>query len=412
MTEIEQALIVSAVLDNDAAMTVNIGPEHFSDDAGGAIWQQIVRNLTMGKAADGVSLQADLGDPAHLQAFAGAMAVSASPNNIQHYAKKVRDDARRRKIKDAARDAIEDDSQSPDEMAASLMTTLLESDNNDRKSDYSAGDLMAKTIERIDSAATGQALGQRTGWRSIDHKLGGWHKGDLTIIAGRPGMGKSVFGLNAAEQAARMGARVGLISTEMDAVSLGMRLAASSAGLSITDLRRGQLDENGWSALAAASNRIAKLPLRLLEASGWSMGQIIRQCHAWSRYGLDLVVIDYLQRTRPDIKSDRQDLMVGKMAQDCKTMATQLEIPVLLLSQLSRGLETRQDKRPQLSDLRESGQIEQEADNVIMLYRDAVYNDAAADEDGEILVEKQRQGPIGAIEMRWDGAHAKWSDVD
>jgi replicative DNA helicase len=412
MTEIEQALIVAAVLDNDAAMTVNIGPEHFSNPAGAAIWDQIVKNLTMGKAADGVTLQSDLVDHQHVQAFASAMTVTASPANIQHYAGKVRDDHRRRQIKEAATRAIEDDSQSPDQMAATLMTTLLESDNPDRKSDYSARDLMAKTIERVDSAATGQALGQRTGWRSIDQKLGGWHKGDLTIVAGRPGMGKSVFGMNAAEQAARLGAKVGFVSTEMDAVSLGMRLAASSAGLSITDLRRGQIDQEGWSRLAKASSDIANLPLRVLEASGWSMAQIVRQCHAWKRYGLDLVVIDYLQRTRPDLKSDRQDLMVGRMAQDCKTMATQLEIPVLLLSQLSRGLESRQDKRPQLSDLRESGQIEQEADNVIMLYRDAVYDESADEEAGEILVEKQRQGPIGAIDMRWDGAHAKWSDVD
>jgi len=410
MTEIEQALIVAAVLDNDAAMTVNVGPEHFSSEAGQAIWQRIVMNLTMGKAADGVALQADLGNETHLQAFAQAMMVSASASNIKHYAEKVREDHRCRTIKAAAKAAIEDDA-SADALAARLMTTLLETDNPDRKSDYSAKELMAATIERIDSASTGKALGFPTGWLSLDHKLGGWHKGDLTIVAGRPGMGKSVFGMNAAEQAARKGAKVGFISTEMDAVSLGMRLAASSAGASITDLRRGKLDDKGWADLAQASNEIAQLPLRVLEASGWSMGQIIRQCHAWKRYGLDLVVIDYLQRTRPDIKSDRQDLMVGKMAQDCKTMATQLEIPVLLLSQLSRGLENRQDKRPQLSDLRESGQIEQEADNVIMLYRDAVYDDTANEEDGEILVEKQRQGPIGAIEMRWNGAHAKWADV-
>jgi len=410
MTEIEQALIVAAVLDNDAAMTVNVGPEHFSSEAGQAIWQRIVMNLTMGKAADGVALQADLGNETHLQAFAKAMMVSASASNIQHYAEKVREDYRCRTIKAAAKASFEDDA-SADALAARLMTTLLETDNPDRKSDYSAKELMAATIERIDSASTGQALGLPTGWLSLDHKLGGWHKGDLTIVAGRPGMGKSVFGMNAAEQAARKGAKVGFISTEMDAVSLGMRLAASSAGASITDLRRGKLDDKGWADLAQASNEIAQLPLRVLEASGWSMGQIIRQCHAWKRYGLDLVVIDYLQRTRPDIKSDRQDLMVGKMAQDCKTMATQLEIPVLLLSQLSRGLENRQDKRPQLSDLRESGQIEQEADNVIMLYHDAVYDDTANEEDGEILVEKQRQGPIGAIEMRWNGAHAKWADV-
>ena len=123
-----------------------------------------------------------------------------------------------------------------------------------------------------------------------------------------------------------------------------------------------------------------------------------------------MVVIDYLQRVQPDVKSDRHDLAIGEMAKDCKTMASTLQIPVLLLSQLSRQVEQRQDKRPGMSDLRESGQIEQEADNVLMLYRGAVYDDLADPREGEVLVEKQRQGPVGIIPMLWDGEQTRWVD--
>jgi len=216
--------------------------------------------------------------------------------------------------------------------------------------------------------------------------------------------------MNAAVNAAKLGAKVGFISVEMDAVSLGMRLAASAAGISVSDLRRGNLSRQDWEQLARASRDIASLPLRVLDAPSWTMGQIVRQCHAWHRMGLDMVVIDYLQRTKPDIKTDRHDLAIGQMAKDCKTMAAVLEIPVLLLSQLSRNLEQRQDKRPNMSDLRESGQIEQEADNILMLYRDAVYNETADERDAEVLVEKQRQGPVGMIPMIWHGERALWLD--
>jgi len=123
-----------------------------------------------------------------------------------------------------------------------------------------------------------------------------------------------------------------------------------------------------------------------------------------------MVVIDYLQRTRPDKEQDRHDLSIGQMAKDAKTLAAVLEIPVVLLSQLSRNLENRQDKRPQMSDLRESGQIEQEADNILMLYREHVYDENADENVGEILVEKQRQGPTGIIPMLWDGSRSLWKD--
>ena len=410
MTETEMALVQAALLDNDAAMSVDISADDFSNQGGKTLWQEITKLLTIHGSCDGVTLQTEL--DADGRALLGeAMKIASSPKQIDTYAAIVKREARRRRLHATARDMLADDGD-PDVMVGRLMTRLLESESGERKADYSSQQLMARTLERIDAASNGDQLGLKTGWRSIDKKLGGWHAGDLTIIAGRPGMGKSAFGMNAVVNAARLGAKVGFVSVEMDAVSLGMRLAASAAGLSVSDLRRGNLGRNDWQQLTKASNEIAQLPLRVLDAPSWTMGQVIRQCHAWHRMGLDMVVIDYLQRTKPDIKTDRHDLAIGQMAKDCKTMAATLEIPVLLLSQLSRTLEQRQDKRPTMSDLRESGQIEQEADNVLMLYRDHVYNEASDEREGEILVEKQRQGPIGMMPMLWDGPRALWIDGD
>jgi len=412
MSEIEKALIVAGVLDANAAASVSVGPEHFSDPNAGHVWLEILKIIAGGEPVDGVSLQNRLSGDA-LMAFADAMTVSASPSNIESYARQVIRASDLRSLCSLA-DQVKERAKvaGPEEIAAELLTGALSIGKTDRKTEYNSQDLMAATIERIDAASSGQQLGLKTGWQSFDRKLGGWHKGDLTIIAGRPGMGKSAIGLGAAMNAAKLGAKVGFVSSEMDAVSLGMRMAATEAGISVSDLRLGKLSDQDWEQLARISSKIAKLPVRVLDAPGWSMKQIVRQCHAWSRTGLDMVVIDYLQRVKPDLKTDRNDLAIGEMAKDCKTMANTLQMPVILLSQLSRNLEHRQDKRPNMADLRESGQIEQEADNILMLYRGHVYDETVDEGEAEVIVEKQRQGPVGIIPMRWVGDKAQWLDAD
>lgn len=410
MNEIEKALIVAGVMNPDGAAGVDVTPEHFSTKQGSAVWLQILRQIAAGESVDGVTLQNKLSGP-DLAAFADAMTITAAPANIETYAKQVIRASDLRSLCSLA-DQVKTRAKvaGPEEIAAELLTGALSIGKSDKQTEFSAKQLMADTVDRVDAAATGHQLGLKTGWRSFDKKLGGWHAGDLTIIAGRPGMGKSAIGVGAAVNAAKLGANVGFISSEMDAVSLGMRMAATEANVSVSNLRLGTLPESEFARFAEATSVIAKLPLRVLDAPGWSMKQIVRQCHAWSRTGLDMVVIDYLQRVQPDTKTDRHDLAIGEMAKDCKTMASTLQIPVLLLSQLSRQVEQRQDKRPGMSDLRESGQIEQEADNVLMLYRPAVYDDLADPREGEVLVEKQRQGPVGIIPMLWDGEQTRWVD--
>jgi len=414
MEQSERALILSALMDSQVITAATVRPEHFSCERGAAIWQAMIGLLASGSPVDGVTLQNALrSDPLSLEALGHAMGESASPANAHAYADQIIDASRRREVYQIAKDTAQSSkSEDVDAVAGQAISRLVGLTAGTGQSDHNAQGLMAETLEIIDRASQGEQMGLRAGFRQIDRKLGGWHRGDLIVVGARPSMGKSAFALCSALQVARAGGRVGFVSTEMDAPSLGIRMAASTAGIPIHDVRSGQVSDDGWERIARASNEIAGLPLRVLEAPGWTMGQIVRQCHAWHTTGLDMVVIDYLQRIQSDKAHERQDLTIGAMAQEAKTLAATLSIPVMLLAQLSRSVESREDKRPRMSDLRDSGQIEQEADEVLMLYRDAVYNDLADEREAEILIEKNRQGPVGKLTMAWRGETAEWIDPD
>ena len=414
MNQAERALLSAVMHDSRSIAQTGILPTHFSDKIGRTIWGEILSLHANGEPVDPVTLQGRIkNDPVALQAVGTAMQEAASPKNAGAYAKSVMLEYERREISGIAGEITDGIGNKNPRLAASeAITQLVQLGSADRKSEWDAQSLMTDTLAMIDDAANGGQMGLKTGFSQIDKKLGGWHRGDLIVVGARPAMGKTAFGLGAAINAARYGAKVGVVSAEMDAKSLGLRVASAAAGISVHDARCGRLSKDDWSNLTKASNEVAKLPLRVLEASGWTMGQIVRQAHAWDAIGLDFLVIDYLQRINADKNHDRHDLAVGSIAVQAKTLASTLGIPVMLLAQLSRDVEKREDKRPRMSDLRESGQIEQEADSVLMLYRDHVYNDAASEGDAEIVIEKNRQGPPGFLEMGWLPDTAQWVDPD
>jgi len=414
MQQAERALLSAALVDNTAIAQAGVLPEHFSDSVGERIWHSVLVIHGRGDPVDPVTLQGDLSDDLEAMRVIGqALQEVGSSANAKAYARAVRTEHKRRELLSIA-DGLKEDAadRHPNAAAGDAISELVGLSAGDRSAESDAKSLMAKTMEMIDRASQGDQLGLRTGYSQLDRKLGGWHRGDLVIVGARPSMGKSAFGLGAAVSAARHGARVGVVSTEMDGLSLGVRLAAGEAGIPIHDARCGRLADADWARLAKAGSEIAALPLRFLEAAGWRMGEIIQQAHAWHAIGLDMLVIDYLQRINADGKHDRHDLAVGSIAKQAKTLATTLGIPVVMLAQLSRDLEKRDDKRPRMSDLRDSGELEQEADSVLMLYRDAVYHEASDDREAEILVEKNRQGPVGMIRMTWLGETAQWVDPD
>ena len=414
MTEAEKALVCAAVFSNQAISQTGVLPEQFSCDNGRKIWQTMLSIHASGDPVDAITLQAKLkGDATAMRLLGESLSGQASAANAEAYAKAVIEDATRRDIEAIGQrieaEAAESD---PQALAGTAISELVGITAGDKNAEADAKSLMAETLEAIDLAASGRQMGLPSGFSKLDRILGGWHPGELVIVGARPAMGKSAFGLSVAMNAARKGARVGFVSTEMDKKSLGLRMAAASAGIPIQKARNGALSQPEWDRLIKASNQIAKLPIRMLEAPGWTIGQIVRQAHAWSAVGNDLLIIDYLQRIAFDGKHDRHDLAIGDTALQAKTLAATLGIPVIMLAQLSRGVESREDKRPRMSDLRDSGQIEQEADAVLMLYREHVYDDEADPRSAEILVEKNRQGPTGFVSMSWEPDTAQWLDPD
>jgi replicative DNA helicase len=239
-----------------------------------------------------------------------------------------------------------------------------------------------------------------SGFLDIDHILGGFQKSDLLILAARPGMGKTSLMLNVAMNAVRSKARVGFFSLEMSNEQLVQRLISTETGINSQKLRLGQLDDREWDLFVHATNNVSKLQLYLDDTPALSVLQLRTKARRLDReHGLDLIVVDYLQLMTAGLGNRNENRVqeISYISRGLKELARELEIPILAGAQLSRAVEQRTDKRPQLSDLRESGSIEQDADVVMFIYRDDVYNEASdRPNEADIIVAKHRNGPTGS----------------
>ncbi len=255
-----------------------------------------------------------------------------------------------------------------------------------------------------------------TGFAGIDAKTSGFQPSDLIIIAGRPSMGKTSFALNIAHNAAAwpgVNARIAFFSLEMSKEQLGIRLLCSQAGLNSMDVRRGMIKEEDWSRLTEAAGVISELPIYIDDTPAISVMEMRATARRLQNdKGLDMVIVDYLQLMRGEGESRERE--ISEVSRGLKAIAKELNIPVVALSQLNRSVEARTDKRPQLSDLRESGAIEQDADVIMFVYRDEVYNPDKVENQGlaEILIRKQRNGPTGTVELHFRGDITTFRDID
>lgn len=267
--------------------------------------------------------------------------------------------------------------------------------------------LIGEYFDRVEHMMThpSKLLGIPTGFRDLDEVLMGLQKTDLLIFAGRPGMGKSAFCGQVALNAARLGVRVGYITLEMGHEQVVNRIVGMDTGINLQRLRSGDLNPHEWSKFTKATGELSELCIAIDDRPALTPAQIRAQCYEWiSTHGLDLLVVDYLQKMSDGnlYKGDRVQA-VGYFARSLKDLAKELNIPVFCAAQLSRAVEQRQDKRPQLSDLRESGEIEQEADIVMFLYRDAYYNDATEFPSlAEVIIEKHRNGMTGSVDLHFE----------
>ncbi|MES0328330.1 MAG: replicative DNA helicase [Gammaproteobacteria bacterium] len=275
--------------------------------------------------------------------------------------------------------------------------------------------VLSKTVEQIDHLfeTKGAVSGVATGFTDLDKMTTGFQPGDLVIVAGRPAMGKTTFAMNVAETAAISGGLpVVVFSMEMPGEQLAMRLISSLGRIDQHHIRTGELTDEDWPRITSSISMLSETKLFIDDTPAMSPSEVRARARRIKReHGLGLVVIDYLQLMQIAGGSENRATEISEISRNLKALAKELGIPVIALSQLNRGLEQRTDKRPIMSDLRESGAIEQDADIILFVYRDEVYNDESPDKGtAEIIVGKQRNGPIGKVRLTFHGKYTRFDN--
>jgi replicative DNA helicase len=375
---------------------------------------------------DVLTVQADLARTGELEEAGGEAYIHSLPSlvpaagHVRHYARIVKEHAVRRRVLHAARE-LQDDvftfSGQSQELVERAESRLFHIGHEDRTGELRAiEDVLHDELDKLELASReGIALtGTPSGFNDIDELTGGFQPGNLIVLAARPSMGKSALVTNIAENAAiDYGRPVALFSLEMSETELAQRFIASQAKLNGDDLRKGRVRPDRWPKVVKATEKLAQSPLYVDDSSDIGIMEVrakARRLHA--RKELGLIIVDYLQLMRAEDSSQSRVEQIGQMSRGLKLLARELGVPVIAVSQLSRAVEARPDKRPLLSDLRESGQIEQDADLVMFIYRDEYYNrDSDRPGEADLIVAKHRNGPIGTVELAFISRHPKFSSL-
>ena len=301
------------------------------------------------------------------------------------------------------------------EFAEQTVFEIAEQETRGRKSYQNISAYTDVVMERIQALAESESsiTGIRTGYHDLDLKTAGFQRADLIIIAGRPAMGKSALAVNIAETAAIKDKHsVAIFSMEMPAEQLTMRMMSSLANIDQHKVRTGKLVDDDWIRFASAVGILQETKMFIDDTPALTPAELRARCRRISReHGLDLVVVDYLQLMQVAGTVENRATEISEISRSLKAMAKELNIPVIALSQLNRSVESRQDKRPVMSDLRESGAIEQDADVIIFIYRDEVYDEESSNKGmAEIIISKQRNGPIGKVKLAWRGQYTRFDN--
>lgn len=345
-----------------------------------------------------------------------------STSSVEHYSELIRDKARARRLIQAAQEVVAlgmgesmDARELMDESEQLLLRSLEDRSSN---TTVSIKEGLKVTMEKLNllreqGGNTGRITGITTGFSQLDKITLGFQDTDLLVLAARPAMGKTAFALNLALNAAMSGKGVLLFSLEMGVDQLIQRLLAIESRVDLSKLRGGFLAANEWPRLANGVQRLAEIPLFIDETPAISPLEVRSRARRLKLEGkLDMVVVDYLQLMSTSKRIDSREQQISDISRSLKGLAKELHIPVIALSQLNRSLESRSDKRPQLSDLRESGAIEQDADIIMFIYRDEVYNENS-DQKGtaEIIIGKHRNGPTDTVRLKFFGAHTRFDNL-
>lgn len=427
--EAEQAVVGSMLMDRDAILTSSeiISGEDFYQSAYGVIFEAIVEIYNEGKPVDLITLQSRLKEkdvPAEISSLEFVRdLVTAVPTsaNVKYYAEIVAEKSMLRRLIKLNEEIENMCYLGKEPMEAVLETTekkVFELVQKRNTGDFvPIKQVVLNALDKIEMASksSGSVTGIPTGFLDLDYKTAGLQPSDLILVAARPSMGKTAFVLNIAQHVAfKANKSVAIFSLEMSKEQLVNRLFALEAQVDAQSLRTGNLKDDDWEKLIESAGIIGRSNLIIDDTPGISISELRSKCRKFKlEQGLDLIIIDYLQLMTGRVggRSESRQQEISEISRALKGVARELNVPVIALSQLSRAVEQRPDHRPMLSDLRESGAIEQDADVVMFIYRDDYYNkDTELKNIAEIIIAKQRNGAIGTINLTWLPNYTKFAN--
>jgi replicative DNA helicase len=428
----ERAVLGGVMLENEALNVVTelpLRPADFYKDAHAMIFEAILELFAESQPVDTVTLRERLATSGRLSRIGGDEYLLSLTDtiptvaNIEAHARIVQEKAVVRRVITAAYEIAArgyGDYGGAETFLDDAERAVFEVSKDRLRSPYEhINDVVLRTFEEITAAAERKEhiTGLPSGFRHLDWYTAGMHPGDLIICAGRPGMGKTAFAMNVAMNACRArNAGVVVFSLEMPKEQLARRLLCSEAGVDGNRLRSGRLTRDDWAPLTRAAGELSELPMWMDDTPGLSMMELRAKARRLkSDKGLALIVVDYLQLMRSGTRTESREQEISEISRSLKGLAKELSLPVMALSQLNRGVETRgnKDKRPQLSDLRESGAIEQDADTILFIYRDEVYNPESQEKGiAEIIIGKQRAGPTGTVRCAFKREYTRFENLE
>lgn len=426
--EAEQAILGAMMIDRTAIARAAeaLSYEDFYRDSHKTIFKSIVEMFQKDEAVDQVTLTEYLKASDRLEKSGGISYINEivegvlTSANVKEYIKIVADKATLRKLIKSSTEIIENCYNKQEDVSGVIdgaekkIFDISETKNSGEFEHI--GEVLERGLADIEKLYNnkGEITGVGSGFKDLDEKTSGFQSGDMVLIAARPSMGKTTFALNIAEHAAlKEGKSVVIFSLEMSKEQLAYKLLCSQASVDMLSLRTGQLEDKDWENIAKAAGPLSSAKIYIDDTAGVSIMEMRSKCRKLKiEYGVDLILIDYLQLMSGSGEESRQQ-EVSEISRNIKAIAKEMKCPVIALSQLSRAPEQRADHRPMLSDLRESGSIEQDADLVMFLYRDEYYNKETEDKNvGECIIAKQRNGPVGTVKLAWLGQYSRFGNLD
>ncbi|CAH0298600.1 Replicative DNA helicase [Peribacillus sp. Bi96] len=428
--EAEQA-VLGAIFLEPSSLTVTsevLIPEDFYRSSHQKIFNVMIKLNDEGKAVDLITVTEELaaaknleevGGVSYLSELAGSVPTAA---NVEYYARIVEEKSLlRRLIRTATNIAQEGYSREDEveELLGEAEKTIMEVAQRKNSGAFqNIKDVLVRTYDNIEVLTTrqGDVTGIPTGFAELDRMTAGFQRNDLIIVGARPSVGKTAFALNIAQNVAtKTEENVAIFSLEMGAEQLVMRMLCAEGNINAQNLRTGSLTDEDWRKLTMAMGSLSNAGIYIDDTPGVRIGEIRSKCRRLKQeHGLGMILIDYLQLIQGDGRSgDNRQQEVSEISRSLKALARELEVPVIALSQLSRGVEQRQDKRPMMSDIRESGSIEQDADIVAFLYRDDYYDKESENKNIiEIIIAKQRNGPVGTVSLAFVKEYNKFVNLE